>query len=784
MADQKVEVRLTANASGLQAGMGAAATSVEASARRIRESWARVGSAFSSVGLLVAGTLTTIAAGFAASVKHQIDFADNMSKGAQRAGVSTEAMSELAYVAKLADIEVGELAKTFAKLAVTLSDAKAGQKEAVELLKRLKIDPKGLKDGDDLLLALADRFSQMADGAGKTATAVEVFGERIGPKLIPLLNGGRIGIAELREEARRLGVVIDTETGKAAEEFNDNLTRIQAASTKTANAMAKELLPGLIEASSFFVKATKEAGLFQAVLISIGALMAKALGIDEAGKLESRMKDLQAEGERLKNVMVGVDNVLAVEPGNEMAQRRLGLLKKQLAEVSTEALKVSAELARVRSGAPDAGAGRGSVNPDRVVGKPFVPGAKTVEAPKEASRMPEFEAMLEAERAAATERDALHSMAKSQELAFWQNILATQQRSAADSLAIGRKLTQARIAVLQEDAKTARDLGAVGLEAWRERKLAEVEIDQDAALTRRALGQISNAQLLQQEQTFEERKMEIRRTALAASQATLDPARDPVQRAQIDLQLEAAEAAHQQRMAQIRGQIAVESAMEMNAIWGEAAARTSSLWDQATQAMMQGTLTWRGAMNAVGQELVGMFSGVVKRMVVQWLFGEQSKTAATAMGTAQRWAMEAMASAKSIALWAMTAVKNIMTNAWAAMAAAWQAMVGIPYVGPVLAVAAAGAAFAGVSALAGKVSSAEGGYDIPAGVNPMTQLHEREMVLPAKQADVIRTMADGGAGAGGGTIVINTGGGDFVHKNELAKLLKQMNRDFVFVGYR
>lgn len=50
--------------------------------------------------------------------------------------------------------------------------------------------------------------------------------------------------------------------------------------------------------------------------------------------------------------------------------------------------------------------------------------------------------------------------------------------------------------------------------------------------------------------------------------------------------------------------------------------------------------------------------------------------------------------------------------------------------------AAAAAAFA-------PAASAAGGYDIPAGMNPITQLHAREMVLPAKQADVIRGLADG-----------------------------------------
>ena len=54
-------------------------------------------------------------------------------------------------------------------------------------------------------------------------------------------------------------------------------------------------------------------------------------------------------------------------------------------------------------------------------------------------------------------------------------------------------------------------------------------------------------------------------------------------------------------------------------------------------------------------------------------------------------------------------------------------------------------------------ASAEGGYDIPGGVNPMTQLHEKEMVLPRAQANVIRDLAkDGGSKSSAITIVNNT----------------------------
>lgn len=51
--------------------------------------------------------------------------------------------------------------------------------------------------------------------------------------------------------------------------------------------------------------------------------------------------------------------------------------------------------------------------------------------------------------------------------------------------------------------------------------------------------------------------------------------------------------------------------------------------------------------------------------------------------------------------------------------------------------------------------SAAGGFDIPDGVNPVTQLHQREMVLPEEYADVIRGMAARGGDAGGMSVAVS-----------------------------
>jgi hypothetical protein len=60
----------------------------------------------------------------------------------------------------------------------------------------------------------------------------------------------------------------------------------------------------------------------------------------------------------------------------------------------------------------------------------------------------------------------------------------------------------------------------------------------------------------------------------------------------------------------------------------------------------------------------------------------------------------------------------------------------IPIIGPALAIAAALAMVAFVRSM----KTAAGGFDVPSSINPMTQLHGGEMVLPKDLADKVRGM--------------------------------------------
>ncbi|HFC3047416.1 TPA: phage tail protein, partial [Neisseria gonorrhoeae] len=147
------------------------------------------------------------------------------------------------------------------------------------------------------------------------------------------------------------------------------------------------------------------------------------------------------------------------------------------------------------------------------------------------------------------------------------------------------------------------------------------------------------------------------------------------------------------------------------------------------------------------QEMVTKpLTGLMRRMV------EESAIYKMIFGTKET--LETAAAAKTAATKATETTAVVSSNAVQAASGAAASQAHIPYVGPILAVAAMAAMMSAVMGLMGggggsqttttttRIPSAAGGWDIPAGINPLTQLHENEMVLPAEHAQTIREMAD------------------------------------------
>lgn len=209
--------------------------------------------------------------------------------------------------------------------------------------------------------------------------------------------------------------------------------------------------------------------------------------------------------------------------------------------------------------------------------------------------------------------------------------------------------------------------------------------------------------------------------------------------------------------------------------------------ETAVTGIIQGTTTMSAAIKNILKSLVAEYIAVGVKTLVAHKATELAKTGATVQGTAQRVALEQWAQVKSVALSAWGAITRIGQYAVEGAAAAFKAIAAIPIVGPFLAPAAAAAAGVAIMSFAGHVASAEGGYDIPRGLNPMTQLHSSEMVLPAELADRIRGLTGDGA-AGGGDVHFHVSAIDAKgvkeffreHGDKIVAAVKRGDRDFAF----
>jgi len=233
------------------------------------------------------------ATALAVMVKRAIDTADEMGKAAQKVGVTTEELSKLEYAAKLANVSSGELQSSLMRLTKGMSDAAQGTGEAQKGFAALGIQIKNsdgsLKSSTQVMEEVADRFAVMKDGAEKTALSIAIF-NRSGAGLIPLLNGGSKAIREAGDELERMGGVVTADAARNAQIFNDNLTRLSRTVTSIAMAIAKDILPVLIEFSNrVMVAINANLGFFRSLrLLATGASSYQ----EQIGKLEKQIEDL------------------------------------------------------------------------------------------------------------------------------------------------------------------------------------------------------------------------------------------------------------------------------------------------------------------------------------------------------------------------------------------------------------------------------------------------------------------------------------------------------------
>lgn len=199
------------------------------------------------LGLLVDKAVEAVDA-FKDNIKETLEYGDATKKAAESIGVGADALQELGHAAKLSGLSTEEMAGFLGILTRNMRAAKDGGEEQAKVFAKAGIaykDSSGkLRGADEVMADVAAHFATLPKGAEKTALAMQLFG-RSGARMIPMLNEGADGLANMRQEARELGLVMGGDALKASEEINDNIDRLGAVTKGLWRGAIAPLLPAI-----------------------------------------------------------------------------------------------------------------------------------------------------------------------------------------------------------------------------------------------------------------------------------------------------------------------------------------------------------------------------------------------------------------------------------------------------------------------------------------------------------------------------------------------------------
>jgi tape measure domain-containing protein len=393
-----------------------------------------------------------------------------------------------------------------------------------------------------------------------------------------------------------------------------------------------------------------------------------------------------------------------------------------------------------------------------------------------------LEAKLADEKAALVKSNQLLDQAREYELRYWSEVLTTAKLNETEKASIKKKIATLKLDIAKDEAKTQQELDKQGVDTWRELELLKLEGARIAAKALHDQDQISKKQLIDREIEFEERRLQIQLEFLRRKQDLL-PANDLAGRAAISGEM-SVEGSRSQNTQATLGADRAKASGGID-VQGLTDSMTSSVAN-GFSAMLTKAKSWQASMLDIYKSIRDAFIKQVVTEPLQAQLSAWAKQLAMKLGfLAQENTAQAASSATTADTKVGEATAVASANAVEAGTGAAASQASIPFAGPVLAVAAMAAIFGAVMAMTGSMKSASRGYDIPSGVNPMTQLHEEEMVLPKDIANPLRNMVNGqgpATGEGGQTQVVLKGAsaGEFfiAHRSELVSVLKGLRRDF------
>lgn len=213
-------------------------------------------------------TAAASAVGFSLSqmMSKFLDTGDAIDKASMRIGIGVDRLQSLQYAAKLSGATAEDMNSALGKLNENIAKAAAGKNEELaSLFKKLGIslrDANGhVRTAADVLPEFSDAIQRNTNSSVRARMAIAAFGDA-GQKLIPMLQDGSKGLADMEKRAHDLGLTMSQDDVKAAASLGDKFTDLGAVFDSFGNTISAKLAPvlgPLIDDLTKFLADNKEA---------------------------------------------------------------------------------------------------------------------------------------------------------------------------------------------------------------------------------------------------------------------------------------------------------------------------------------------------------------------------------------------------------------------------------------------------------------------------------------------------------------------------------------------
>lgn len=223
----------------------------------------------------------------ASQFRDLIGAASNLDDLAEKTGASVEELSKLSQVARISGVSLETVETTLIRLTKALAGGDEEAKGAGKALAALGLSAEKLQGLDTAvaLRTIAGELDKFADGAGKSALALALFGKS-GAQALPLLK-------DLASE-QGIAARVTAEQAARAEELEKSLRRLANASSIAKTDLALGLVPALQSLVNEFNEGKRIAGGFLDAILLFGTINPFRATVDNIKAVTKELEELQA----------------------------------------------------------------------------------------------------------------------------------------------------------------------------------------------------------------------------------------------------------------------------------------------------------------------------------------------------------------------------------------------------------------------------------------------------------------------------------------------------------